>query len=64
VLGSSENNPAGNWVYHDVVVQNGRIYDSFTGPEGLSPEEYMEQFDWAEGIDFPFADIMPPPDVP
>lgn len=47
-LGRSDNNPDGDWFYHDVVVNDGRVYDSFTGPEGMTPGDFMAQWD-AEG---------------
>jgi hypothetical protein len=59
VLGSSTNNPDGDWAYHDVVVKDGRVYDSFTGSGGLPPEEYMNQFRYAEDISFPSEGIIP-----
>jgi len=52
VLGPSANNPVGDWVFHDVVVNGGRVYDGFTGPDGLSPQEFMSQFEYAGGINF------------
>jgi hypothetical protein len=51
-LGPSKNNPQGSWVYHDAVVQKGKVYDSYTGPNGLTPDEYMAQWEYAEAIDF------------
>ncbi|MHA3946548.1 DUF6531 domain-containing protein [Cellulomonas bogoriensis] len=54
VLGPSANNPAGNWTYHDVVVRNGRVYDSFTGPNGMPLDRFKSQFEYWDAIDFGF----------
>ena len=54
VLGSSKNNPDGDWGYHAVVVKGGRVYDSYTGPQGMPIEQYKSQFKHREVIDFGF----------
>ena len=54
VLGPSKHNPAGNWSYHDVVVSNGRVYDGFTGPRGLTIAEFKAQFEYGDVINFGF----------
>ena len=54
VLGPSKHNPAGDWSYHSVVVLNGRVYDGFTGPRGLTIAEFKAQFLYADGIRFGF----------
>jgi hypothetical protein len=53
-LGPSTNNPAGNWSFHEVVVKDGMVYDSFTGPDGLSPADFEAQFLYYDAIDFGF----------
>jgi hypothetical protein len=53
-LGSSANNPNGNWVEHYAVLKDGRVYDGFTGSSGLQGDEFKGQWDWADGIDFGF----------
>jgi RHS repeat-associated protein len=51
-LGPSTNNPDGSpWAYHYAVESDGRMYDSFTGPEGLPISEYTNQFDYWEILD-------------
>jgi len=54
VLGPSANNPGGDWAYHDVVVSGGRVYDGFTGPNGLPFDQFKAQFDYPDAIDFGF----------
>ena len=54
VLGRSVNNPAGDWDHHEVVVVDDRVYDEFTGAEGLPSAEYKEQFDERDQLDFGF----------
>lgn len=43
-------NPEGNWIYHDVVVLNGLVFDSFTGPAGMPMAQYMSQFVYSDAI--------------
>jgi hypothetical protein len=51
-------NPAGEaaygWDVHEVVVKNGRVYDAFTGPSGLSVEQYKSLWENADAILFGF----------
>jgi hypothetical protein len=54
VLGPSKHNRDGDWGYHDVVVLNGRVYDGFTGRNGLPINEFKAQFDYADVINFGF----------
>lgn len=54
VLGPSTNNPGGDWFHHWVVVKDGRGYDSFTGPGGMSPSQYKAQFEYGDAINFGF----------
>jgi hypothetical protein len=49
-LGPSKNNPGGDWQFHDVVLKNGRIYDSFTGSSGMPVSEYMRQFSYVDDL--------------
>jgi hypothetical protein len=49
-LGPSVNNPGGNWAFHDVVVKDGLVFDSFTGPAGLPIDAYLAQFEYADAI--------------
>jgi RHS repeat-associated protein len=42
------------WNYHEVVVRNGRVYDAFTGHEGLSIAEYQALWENAAAIEFGF----------
>jgi hypothetical protein len=50
VMGPSTMNPAGDWRYHDVVLDDGRVYDSFTGEPGLPLGDYMSQFEHADAL--------------
>ncbi len=51
-LGPSSNNPGDEpWAYHYAVEKDGRMYDSFTGPEGLPAQEYEEQFEYWDAFD-------------
>ncbi len=43
-LGDSPNDPNGEWGEHWVVEKDGRYYDSFTGPDGMTAEEYQAQW--------------------
>lgn len=54
VLGPSTNNPHGDWFDHWVVVRDGRVYDSFTGPRGMTPGQYKAQFEYNDAINFGF----------
>ncbi|OWQ83527.1 hypothetical protein CDN99_25665, partial [Roseateles aquatilis] len=42
------------WVYHEVVVKDGRVYDLTTGHKGLSVEEYKSLWKYKEAIKFNF----------
>jgi hypothetical protein len=42
------------WNYHEVVVKDGRVYDAFTGGQGLPIDKYKELWLYANGIDFGF----------
>lgn len=53
-LGPSKNNPAGDWTYHEVVINSGRVYESFTGPNGMPVDEYKAQFDYSDALNFGF----------
>jgi hypothetical protein len=50
-LGPSTNSPDGDWQYHYAVEKDRRMYDSFTGPEGLPIQAYQGQFDYWEYFD-------------
>jgi hypothetical protein len=45
-------NPA--WAYHEVVVKEGRVYDAFTGHEGLPIAEYKALWEYGDAIKFGF----------
>jgi hypothetical protein len=53
VLGGYRNQSTA-WTYHDVVVQDGRVYDAYTGVRGLSIPEYKALWDHPDAIDFGF----------
>ena len=42
------------WAYHDVVVKDGRVYDAFTGSDGLPLQEYKELWQYPDAINFGF----------
>ena len=42
------------WQFHDVVVKNGRVYDAFTGYEGLPIDQYKALWEYHDFIDFGF----------
>jgi RHS repeat-associated protein len=50
-LGPSTNNPSGTWQEHYAVEKDGRIYDGFTGPEGLPEAEFTQQFEYWDYFD-------------
>jgi Pretoxin HINT domain len=50
VLGPSVNNPAGNWSFHDVVLKDGLVFDSFTGPTGMPLSDFLQQFKYSDAI--------------
>ena len=35
-------------------MKEGRVYDGFTGPNGMLTEEFKGQFEFADDIDFGF----------
>lgn len=42
------------WYHHEVVVKDGRVYDLFTGHEGLLIAEYKKLWEYADSIHFGF----------
>jgi hypothetical protein len=42
------------WAYHEVVVKEGRVYDAFTGGEGLPIDKYKALWEYADHIHFGF----------
>jgi hypothetical protein len=42
------------WSFHEVVVKNGRVYDAFTGGQGLSITEYKALWEFPDHINFGF----------
>ena len=42
------------WAHHEVVVKEGRVYDAFGPSEGLTIQEYKDQFQYSDAIDFGF----------
>jgi RHS repeat-associated protein len=49
-LGPSIYDPNGTWSYHTVVVKNGLIFDSFTGPQGVPIDQYLQFFKYADAV--------------
>jgi hypothetical protein len=50
-LGPVKGYPEGEWSYHVAVRKGGKIYDE-RNPGGVTPEEYMSQFEYRDAIDF------------
>jgi hypothetical protein len=42
------------WHYHEVVVTADKVYDPFTGHEGLEIEQYKALWECAGALDFGF----------
>ncbi|MBI2920682.1 MAG: RHS repeat-associated core domain-containing protein [Planctomycetes bacterium] len=42
------------WTHHEVVVREGRVYDAFTGHEGLPIDEYKKLWEDADALEFGF----------
>jgi hypothetical protein len=42
------------WSFHEVVVKDGRIYDAFTGGQGLPISEYKALWEFSDYINFGF----------
>jgi len=42
------------WSHHEVVVKDGRVYDAFTGSEGLAIDDYKKLWEYAKDITFGF----------
>jgi hypothetical protein len=42
------------WGHHTVVVRDGRVYDQFTGSDGLPIDEWKALWDYGDDIDFGF----------
>ena len=40
----------GEWAYHEVVVRDRRVFDAFTGHEGMSIEQYKSLWRYADAI--------------
>jgi hypothetical protein len=42
------------WAYHDVVVQDGKVYDAWTGRPGLDIQAYKDLWKDKDDIQWPF----------
>jgi len=42
------------WHHHEVVVKDGRVYDAFSGHEGVTIEEFKGLWQYPDGLDFGF----------
>lgn len=49
-LGPSTNNPNGLWQYHTFVLKDGLAYDSFTGPQGVPLNEYLQRWEFGSEL--------------
>jgi hypothetical protein len=43
-----------SWTYHEVVVKDGRVFDAFTGRQGLPISEYKVLWEYPDALDFGF----------
>ncbi|MFC8827583.1 Hint domain-containing protein [Streptomyces sp. NPDC057137] len=41
-----------SWGHHTVVVKNGRVYDQFTGGDGMPIDAWRRQWDWPDDHDW------------
>lgn len=41
-----------DWAHHDVVLKDGRVYDAFTGSDGLPLDEYKQLWQYPDAINF------------
>ena len=42
------------WGHHEIVVKDGRVYDAFTGHQGMATDEYKSLWEYADAINFGF----------
>lgn len=52
VLGPSKHDPLGRWDEHFMVIKDGNAYDGFTGPKGMPLEQYRNQWQYGEYLNF------------
>jgi hypothetical protein len=45
---------ATGWAHHEVVVSEGRVYDAFTGFQGMTIAEYKALWQYADALVFGF----------
>jgi hypothetical protein len=53
-LGDYGLGPNESWGHHTVVVRDGRVFDQFTGPEGMPVDAWKRQWTYHDDIDFGF----------
>ncbi|EDS6039378.1 hypothetical protein ZL39_002580 [Salmonella enterica subsp. enterica] len=41
-----------DWAHHDIVLKDGRVYDAFTGSDGLPLDEYKQLWQYPDAINF------------
>lgn len=46
--------PAEHWFHHTVVVRNGRVYDAFTGSQGIPIDKYKAMWEMGDILKFGF----------
>ncbi len=46
--------PSTYWRHHEVVIKDGKVYDAFTGHDGLSIAEYKNLWNHGDLINFGF----------
>lgn len=42
------------WFYHEVVVKDGRVYNTLTGPNGLPIDDSKNEWEHSDAINFGF----------
>jgi pretoxin HINT domain-containing protein len=54
MLGKYRLSPNEDWGHHSVVVKDGRVFDQFTGPQGVPINEWKKLWEYGDVIDFGF----------
>ncbi|MGV9263273.1 polymorphic toxin-type HINT domain-containing protein [Kitasatospora sp. NPDC003701] len=51
-LGPSVHDPTGRWTEHFVVIKDDTVFDGFTGPGGMPLDQYRQQWQYGEYLNF------------
>ena len=54
VLSAASGGENMEWYNHEFVVKDGRVYDAFTGHQGLPINEYKKLWEYGDALDFGF----------